>query len=81
MVRLVGGVFLVYLGIRATPAITVAGVLCGSLGWWLVLVTVTGALRECVGERALLWATRSSGVAIAVLGVAAIVAGLQTLIG
>jgi len=64
----------------ATPAITVAGVLCGSLGWWLVLVTVTGALRERVGERALLWVTRASGVAIAVLGVAAIVAGLQKLI-
>jgi len=65
----------------ATPALTVAGVFAGSLGWWLVLVTVTGALRERVGERALLWVTRVSGAAIAVLGVAAVWAGLGVLTG
>lgn len=59
----------------ATPAVTVAGVLCGSLLWWLVLVTVVGALRERVGARVLLWVTRTSGAAIAVLGVAAMWAG------
>jgi threonine/homoserine/homoserine lactone efflux protein len=58
------------------PAVTVAGVFTGSLAWWVVLVTVTGLLREHVGERALLWVTRVSGIAIAVLGVAAIWAGL-----
>jgi threonine/homoserine/homoserine lactone efflux protein len=62
-----------------TPAITVAGVFAGSLGWWLVLVTVTGALRERVGARTLLWVTRVSGAAIAALGVAAIWAGVQAL--
>jgi threonine/homoserine/homoserine lactone efflux protein len=61
------------------PALTVAGVFAGSLVWWLVLVTVVGALRERVGERALLWVTRISGAAIAVLGVAAIWAGIGTL--
>jgi threonine/homoserine/homoserine lactone efflux protein len=63
----------------AMPAVTVAGVLAGSLGWWLVLVTVTGALREKAGERVLLWVTRVSGVAIAVLGVAAVWAGIEAL--
>ena len=62
-----------------TSAATVAGVSAGSLVWWLVLVTVTGALRERVGERVLLWVTRVSGIAIAVLGVAAIWAGAQAL--
>lgn len=133
-VRLVGGVFLVYLGVRAVlskpgrcaeesgavpllgvytsalgltlanpqtiiafagifagaglvvtgggwamPAVTVAGVFAGSLGWWLVMVTVVGALRERVGERVLLWVTRVSGVAIAVLGVAAMWVGAGVL--
>jgi len=63
------------------PDITVAGVFSGSLVWWLVLVTVTGALRERVGDSVLLWVTRVSGVAIGVLGLAAIWAGAATLIG
>jgi threonine/homoserine/homoserine lactone efflux protein len=61
------------------PAVTVAGVFAGSLGWWLALVIVVGALREKFGERVLLWVTRVSGVAIAVLGVAAVWAGVGTL--
>jgi len=64
-----------------TPAVTVAGVFAGSLAWWLVLVTVTGALRERVGERVLLWVTRVSGAAIALLGIAAIWAGAVAPVG
>ena len=64
-----------------TPAVTVAGVFAGSLAWWLVMVTVTGALRERVGERVLLWVTRVSGVAIAVLGIVAVWAGVGALAG
>jgi len=63
----------------ATPAITVAGVFSGSVLWWVVLVTVTGLLREHAGERVLLWVTRISGIAIAVLGVSAMWAGLAAL--
>jgi putative LysE/RhtB family amino acid efflux pump len=63
------------------PAVTVAGVFAGSLAWWLVMVTVTGALRERVGERVLLWVTRVSGVAIAVLGIVAVWAGVGVLAG
>lgn len=65
----------------ATPALTVAGVFTGSLVWWLVLVTVTGALRERVGEKVLVWVTRVSGVAIGVLGLTAMWAGATTLMG
>jgi threonine/homoserine/homoserine lactone efflux protein len=61
----------------AVPAVTVAGVFGGSLLWWLVLVTAVGALREQVGERALLWVTRVSGAALALFGVAAMLAGAQ----
>jgi threonine/homoserine/homoserine lactone efflux protein len=61
------------------PALTVLGVFAGSLSWWLLLVTVTGALRERVGERVLLWVTRVSGGAIAVLGFWAIWDGIRTL--
>jgi threonine/homoserine/homoserine lactone efflux protein len=57
------------------PAVTVAGVFGGSLLWWAVLVTVVGALRERVGERALTWVTRVSGAAIAAFGVVAMWAG------
>lgn len=64
-----------------TPAITVAGVFAGSFGWWLVLVTVSGALRERVGQRVLLWVTRVSGAAIAVLGVSAMRVGVGAVIG
>ena len=62
------------------PALTVAGVFAGSLVWWLALVTVVGALRERVGERVLLWVTRISGAAIAILGLVAIWAGVGVLV-
>ena len=59
--------------------VTVAGVFCGSLLWWAVLVTAVGALRERVGDRALLWVTRASGGAIAAFGVLAMWAGARGL--
>lgn len=64
----------------AVPAMTVAGVFVGSLVWWLVLVTVTGALRERVGASVLLWVTRISGAAIATLGLVAIWADVGVLV-
>lgn len=61
------------------PAVTVAGVFAGSLGWWVALVTLTGALRERVGEALLTWVTRISGAAIAAFGLLAVGAGVQGL--
>ncbi len=63
------------------PAAAVAGVFCGSMGWWLVIVTLVGGVRERVGERALTWVTRVSGAAIALFGVLAMWAGIATLAG
>lgn len=64
----------------AVPGVTVAGVFLGSLGWWLVLVTAVGLLREHVGERVLLWVTRVSGAALGALGFAAVWAGVAALV-
>lgn len=60
----------------ALPAATVAGVLCGSLTWWLVLVTAVAALRQRAGERLLAWVTRGSGAAIVLLGAWSVWSGL-----
>lgn len=65
----------------ASPAVTVAGVFAGSLAWWLVLVTVAGAVSERSGDRLLLWVTRASGAAIAVFGALAVWAGAGALLG
>jgi hypothetical protein len=62
-------------------AASVAGVFCGSMGWWLVLVTPVGGVREHVGERVLTWVTRMSGAAIAVFGVLAMWAGVAGVVG
>jgi threonine/homoserine/homoserine lactone efflux protein len=61
------------------PAATVAGVFLGSLAWWIVLVSVAGALRERVGERVLLWVTRVSGAAIVIFGLIAMWTGMRAL--
>jgi threonine/homoserine/homoserine lactone efflux protein len=65
----------------AAPAVTTLGVACGSFAWWLVLVTLVGALRERVGETVLLWVNRVSGAAIAVLGVVSVWVGAGALLG
>lgn len=64
----------------AAPAVTVAGVFCGSLGWWLVLVSVVGALRARAGEAVLVWVNRVSGAAIAVLGAVSAWVGVAGLV-
>jgi threonine/homoserine/homoserine lactone efflux protein len=61
----------------AFPFIAVAGVFGGSMLWWIVLVTVAGGLRERVGDRLLLWVTRTSGVGIAAFGIVAMWAGAR----
>jgi hypothetical protein len=51
------------------------------MGWWLVIVTLVGGVRERVGERVLTWVTRVSGAAIAMFGVLAMWAGVVALAG
>ncbi len=49
-------------------AITVFGVLAGSLGWWLGVVAVVSGVRHAIGRRARLWIDRVAGVVLAALG-------------
>jgi threonine/homoserine/homoserine lactone efflux protein len=65
----------------AGAAATVAGVFVGSLTWWVLVVTMVGALRTLAGERFLIWAGRVSGAAVALLGVVAVLTGVARLIG
>ena len=63
----------------ATPpdaALLTLGVFLGSLGWWLVLTSVVGLVRERVTPRALLWLNRLSGAILLAFGLASIGVGL-----
>ena len=62
-------------------AATVAGVFVGSLTWWVLLVTLLGAVARRVDDRLLVWVGRVSGTAIAVLGVVGVWSGLTALMG
>lgn len=57
----------------ASAVALVAGVFLGSAAWWVTLSLGLGAFRERLGERALRWVNRGSGVVIALFGVAALV--------
>ena len=59
----------------ADAALIVAGVFCGSAGWWLVLTSVVAALRTRVTLRGLAWVNRISGAVVVGFGVAAGFAG------
>jgi threonine/homoserine/homoserine lactone efflux protein len=56
-------------------AMVVTGAFTGSMLWWLVISTATRALRERVTDIHLLWLNRATAAALAVFGVAAVVAG------
>lgn len=49
-------------------AVTVAGVVVGSLGWWIGVVAAVSGLRAALGRRVRLWIDRVSGVVLALLG-------------
>ena len=48
---------------------TVAGVLSGSLLWWLGVIAVVSGLSHALDRRVRLWIDRIAGVVLAVLGV------------
>lgn len=50
----------------------VAGVFLGSAAWWVTLALGLGAFRERLGERALRWVNRASGLVIGLFGVGAL---------
>jgi threonine/homoserine/homoserine lactone efflux protein len=49
-------------------AITVFGVLSGSLAWWVGVVAVVSGVRHALGRKVRLWIDRVAGVVLAVLG-------------
>jgi len=59
-----------------TAAVATAGVVSGSLAWWIALVTLSSLARARVSDGVLAGVSRVSGALVAVFGVVAIVAGL-----
>lgn len=51
-----------------TAAATVAGVLTGSLTWWIGVVALVAGLRHALGRTTRLWIDRVAGVVLALLG-------------
>jgi len=56
--------------------VLVGGIFCGSLLWWVVLVTVVDRLRGRFNDRAMMWMNRIAGVAIGGFGVASFLLSL-----
>lgn len=52
----------------AVASATVAGVIAGSLSWWLGVVVAVSGLRHALGHRVRLWIDRIAGIVLAVLG-------------
>jgi threonine/homoserine/homoserine lactone efflux protein len=47
----------------------VLGIFCGSMLWWIVLVTIVNRVRDRIDDRAMVWMNRVAGVAIGGFGV------------
>lgn len=60
----------------APPAVVVAGVALGSATWWCLLAALTAYLRTRITPSVARWIGIGSGVAIAVLGLVAVVSAL-----
>jgi threonine/homoserine/homoserine lactone efflux protein len=60
------------------PALLVVGVLLGSVTWWCVLAAIAASLRTRITPRVVRGISTVSGLAIIVLGLAALVSALST---
>jgi threonine/homoserine/homoserine lactone efflux protein len=60
------------------PALLVVGVLLGSVTWWCVLAALAAGLRARITPRVVRGISTASGLAIIVLGLAAVVSALST---
>ena len=47
----------------------VVGIFCGSMLWWIILVSIVNRLRDRIDDHAMLWMNRVAGVAIGGFGV------------
>jgi threonine/homoserine/homoserine lactone efflux protein len=46
----------------------VVGIFCGSMTWWIILVSAVNLLRSRITDRAMLWMNRVAGIAIGGFG-------------
>jgi len=59
------------------PAVVVLGVLLGSAAWWCILVVGASMLRSRVTPAVVRWVSTVSGLAIAVLGILAVISAFS----
>ena len=64
-------------GSPARPSFVVVGVLLGSAAWWVVLVVAASALRARLTPVVVSWIGRVSGLAIAALGILAVLSAFS----
>ena len=55
----------------------VAGIFCGSMLWWVVLVLVVNHFRDRFDQHAMTWMNRIAGVAIGAFGVVTLLTGIR----
>ena len=56
----------------------VLGIFCGSLLWWIVLITIVNRFRSRFDDRTMLWMNRLAGLAIGGFGAFTLVLSLST---
>jgi len=62
------------LGMRQQQAswltmLLVLGIFCGSMLWWILLVSIVNRVRDRIDDHAMLWMNRIAGIAIGAFGV------------
>src|SRR5260370_22505129 len=62
------------LGMRKQQAswltmLLVLGIFCGSMLWWILLVSIVNRVRNRIDDHAMLWMNRIAGIAIGAFGV------------
>jgi len=55
----------------------VAGIFCGSMLWWVILVLVVNRFRDRFDQHAMTWMNRIAGLAIGAFGIVTLVTGLR----
>ncbi|MEO8593843.1 MAG: LysE family transporter [Candidatus Solibacter sp.] len=55
----------------------VAGIFCGSMLWWVILVMLVNRFRDRFDQRAMTWMNRVAGLAIGAFGVVTLLIGLK----
>jgi len=54
----------------------VLGIGCGSMLWWIILVSIVNRLRDRFNDRMMVWMNRIAGIAIGGFGIASFLLSL-----